>query len=37
MRVLHYDFRVESDGNTHAFVMDGQQGFIGMGATNATM
>ena len=28
-----YDFRVESDGNTHALVMDGQQGFIGMGAS----
>ena len=29
----NYDFRVESDGNTHAFVMDGAQGFIGMGAS----
>ena len=30
----NYDFRVESDGNTHALVMDGAQGFIGMGASN---
>ena len=29
----NYDFRVESDGNTHAFVVDGAQGFIGMGAS----
>ena len=29
----NYDFRVESDGNTHALVMDGAQGFIGMGAS----
>ena len=29
----NYDFRVESDGNTHALVMDGAQGFIGIGAS----
>ena len=28
-----YDFRVESDGNENALRVDGQQGFIGMGAS----